>query len=1153
MPPLYRMTKMFYTMNHVLLQKAGVDSPSKLLLFTIIIESIHKHHHKHHQEKPMEISRDAIAEKYLESIPYTLYPVQEEALLAWFSSEQGVMVCAPTGTGKTLIAEAAVFEALTTGKRMYYTTPLIALTDQKFRELRESAERWGFSPDDVGLVTGNHKVNPGAKILVVVAEILFNRLLHPEEFDDFQDVQSVVMDEFHNFNDWERGIVWEFSLALLPKHVRLLLLSATVGNAVQFGNWLEFEHGHKLEVVQSDDRKVPLVFQWVGDQTLVEQIQWMCLGKEEERMTPALVFCFNRDECWRVAEEIRGKELVTPEVKSRLVSEIARFDWSQGAGPKLKQLLVRGVGVHHAGILPKYRRVVEYLFQQKLLAVCTCTETLSAGINLPARSVVLPSIMKGPAGKQTMLEAGSAHQIFGRAGRPQYDTQGHVFVLAHEDDVSILRWQEKFNRLPADSKDPKVLAEKKALKKKQPKRNPNLQYWNEAQFIKLKNAPAGNLESRGLVPWRLLAYMLKASPQVERLRDLVKKRLIFGRKAETAQNDLERMIATLWSAGYVTLQPDPPAEWFPSLPRPDREPEVVDAPILPEADAILAGADTLNSTHVSSSAASAGGTSSGENSSCGTSSDENSASKIAQNTQNEEGLSREKVLEIPRDARTPKGTPSLEVWRRMAPKNAETLTLNVPPAAKKHVSKPKITGFGAGLFEEGDFPGKTDETSKNASKNEPISLLDFGKKAAQKKHTAGDASFSHKKIGSGFGSGLFEESATVGSTETEEKLPTPETNGTNEKNEKNENSEQNRDSAKNTEPQTPPQVEKLQAVSASELLQGLTFGGGVTSSKPRTAQAVPSAKSAPTTQTPQPTLTNQPTPTAQTVQPTHPENGTGIKTTETDSETLPKSALKTENSEASSKPYTFVNGIAVLTSSIVKPEEEEKPLYVPELAIPTETMESMAKLRGVHPIYGCFLLKYLPHADRKERLQAFESILELPSSLGPSIRVPYQEDLPRGRLACGYLDPKLLELGLATEGELISLTPEERKKRREAGLDPIYTLTFADKLYRLFQHEYPLVSDLRVWPCWAAGELIRFNGKFNTYIGAKGLQKQEGMIFRHALRLILLLGEFLELEIPSGNPEEWKADLSEVVEILTKACEAADPSGTRQMLEEGLR
>src|ERR1700749_2011096 len=174
-----------------------------------------------------------LALRYLDSLPYVPYPVQEEALLAWFESDQGVMVCAPTGTGKTLIAEAAAFEALHTGRQMYYTTPLIALTEQKFRELQTAAVRWGFAETDVGLVTGNRRENPDAKVLVVVAEILLNRLLHVEAFDFWQ-VFAVVMDEFHSFSDVERGIVWEFALSLLPKSVRLLLLSATIGNAIDF-------------------------------------------------------------------------------------------------------------------------------------------------------------------------------------------------------------------------------------------------------------------------------------------------------------------------------------------------------------------------------------------------------------------------------------------------------------------------------------------------------------------------------------------------------------------------------------------------------------------------------------------------------------------------------------------------------------------------------------------------------------------------------------------------------------------------------------------------------------------------------------------------------------------------------------------------------
>jgi len=735
-------------------------------------------------------TRAELADQYLAQLPYAPYPVQEEALLAWFTAEQGVLVCAPTGTGKTLIAEAALFEALHTQQTAYYTTPLIALTEQKFREMQFCAERWGFKAEDVGLVTGNRRVNPNARVLVVVAEILLNRLLNREAFD-FSAVSAVVMDEFHTFADLERGIVWELSLGLLPKHARLLLLSATVGNGAEFLHWLERCHGRKLELVETKERKIPLTYHWVPDELLNDHLVEMAKGDAATRKTPALVFCFNRDECWSIAEQLKGLSLLGDDQRARLHEEVNRLDWSPGVGPKIKQMLHRGVGVHHAGLLPKYRRVVEDLFQRKLLAVVMCTETLASGINLPARSVVLSSLVKGPFGKQKLVDASTAQQIFGRAGRPQYDDHGYVYALAHEDDVKILRWKEKYDAIPEDTRDLGLLKAKKALKKKKPSRRDNAQYWGEGDFKRLQAAAPGKLYSKGPLPWRLLAYLLELSPEVSRIRAVVRKRMMDEPRLRASEKALDQMLLTLAAGGFVTLEPEPPA----------------------------------------------------------------------------------------------------------------------PPP-------------------EGQAP--------------------------------------------------------------------------------------------------PPDA----------------------------------------------------------------------------------------------KPYAA------------------------ELARATPELAKLLVFRSVHPIFGAFLINQLGMADLNERVQAVESVLEMPRPLLRYLRVPHE--LPAGPLAQNRLDAELIRRGL-----ILAPVDDAPEDDEEAVDQPDeHPPSLADKLRLYFDALYPTVTDVHTQSIWCAGELLHFGGNFNKFVQSRDLIKQEGIVFRHLLRLILLCGELAQVTPPDTTAESWQAELRGLAEQLTASCREVDPASTDEMIEK---
>lgn len=498
----------------------------------------------------MAPTRDEICALWLDALAHDPYPFQEEAILAWFECEGGLLVMAPTGMGKTLIAETAVFEALHSGQRIYYTTPLIALTDQKFQELQEKAQNWGFPPNSVGLLTGNHKVNPDAPVLVVVAEILLNHLLDGSR--DMSTVSAVVMDEFHSFNDRERGVVWELSLALLPKHIKVLLLSATVGNPVDFTIWLREQHGRSVRLIRTDERKVPLQYHWVQDKLLTEQLVDMAAGGAEAK-TPALVFCFSRDTCWETAERLKGLPLIDKSTRPQIEEILERYDLTRGVGPKLKQMLIRGVGVHHAGVLPCNKRVVEELFTARLLPYVVCTETLAAGINLPARSVVLSTILKGKPKEKKLLPSSDAHQMFGRAGRPQFDTEGHVWCVAHDDDVKINRWREKRDKLASTgSKDPGILKALKQLDKKAPKRRSTEQYWQETQFRSLIESGPARLKSRSMIPYRFLVWLLLQKADLPTVRRFLQRRLESSEKLKHFESQLDAMLSNLATFGYLT-------------------------------------------------------------------------------------------------------------------------------------------------------------------------------------------------------------------------------------------------------------------------------------------------------------------------------------------------------------------------------------------------------------------------------------------------------------------------------------------------------------------------------------------------------------------------------------------------------------------------
>ncbi len=369
-------------------------------------------------------------EKFLWGKGLEPYPVQEQSISHIFA-RRSVLVTVPTGTGKTLMAKAALHLAVGRGERAIYTTPLRALTEEKYRELCAD-----FGDHNVGFATGDYKVNREAPIQVEVAEILWNRIVADKHVSP---AEIVVMDEGHYFNDPERGYVWEQSIIGLDPRTQLVVLSATVGRPEQFTHWVELTRRVPMALVESRERKVPLVHEFRED-TLIDTVRELAHSGD----VPAIVFVFGREQCFEVARLLKScRRFTTDEEKAKVEEMCGAALLESGVARELKPLLAHGIGVHHAGILPRYKQLVEQLALERLIKFVVSTETIAAGINLPARTVVFPALRKFVKQQPRLVTPAEYHQMAGRAGRPQFDDRGLAITLAPEDIVSDLKKELK--------------------------------------------------------------------------------------------------------------------------------------------------------------------------------------------------------------------------------------------------------------------------------------------------------------------------------------------------------------------------------------------------------------------------------------------------------------------------------------------------------------------------------------------------------------------------------------------------------------------------------------------------------------------------------------------------------------------------------------
>jgi len=390
------------------------------------------------------------------------WPHQEEAIMDLLAGDH-VILNTPTGSGKSLVALGMHFAALCTGRRSYYTAPIKALVSEKFFDLVEV-----FGRENVGMITGDTHINADAPIICCTAEILANQALREGRHAD---VGCVAMDEFHYYGDSERGWAWQVPLLTLP-NTQFLLMSATLGNVDAIADKLEDMTDTDVDIIADAPRPVPLTYEYTLDP--LEKTVELAFGRDE---TPIYVVHFSQDAALETANALASTGVSSKEQRAAIAEAIKGTKFTTAFGKILQRLLRTGVGIHHAGMLPRYRRLVEQLAQQGLLPVICGTDTLGVGINVPIHSVVLTALTKFDGTKMRKLRAREFHQIAGRAGRMGFDTEGLVIAEGPEFEI------ENAKALAKAGNDPKKL--KKVKRKKAPE---GFVTWNENTFDKLIDA-----------------------------------------------------------------------------------------------------------------------------------------------------------------------------------------------------------------------------------------------------------------------------------------------------------------------------------------------------------------------------------------------------------------------------------------------------------------------------------------------------------------------------------------------------------------------------------------------------------------------------------------------------------------------------------------